>query len=723
MPTDGPARLRAAPHLDLTVVEGRGVVVVGDRRHEVFSGPEYVTAVHAARDGEAVADVDVARALEELRAEGVLVAGLANGPEAAYWARDGLDGGALDRRLNARTIEVVALGGADPAPASEVITEAGVAVVDADADVVLVLVADYLEEALAETNAQALRTGRPWMLAAPDRAEAWIGPVFTPDRGPCWECLAQRLRLHREIDHYLFHEASRTTPVARHQGVLPSTRRAAAGVLVTQLVRWLALGSSSGADRVLTLDTRTWVSTPHTVVWRPQCPACGVPDASHDAAARPPALVAPGEAPTLAGLRTVAPDDTVERYAHHISPVSGLIPFVAPAGSLRPPFYAFLSGDPGPVVHGAPGWVPGRTTPPGGKGTTESQARASAVCEALERYCGEFTGEEPRRVASLQELGEQAIHPNDCMGFSATQYAGREETNATAESFRTLVPEPFDAAAPIAWSPLWSLTSARERLLPTAYCYYRTPLPGRDVCIADSNGNAAGNTIDEAILQGLLELVERDHAALWWYNRARRPGLDLDAFDDPWLAELRRRFADEGRRFWALDLTADLGIPVVVAAADGPDGAGEVAMGLGAHLDLGAALVRAATELVQLQPVPSGGLGHGRAEVDVSEGSWLRPDPDAPPRAPADSALEPTGDVRGDLDACLGRVQGRGFEVLVLDQTRPDVGLPVVKVVAPGLRHFWPRYAAGRLYDEPVALGWIDAPLMEEELVPVAPIA
>ncbi len=107
----------------------------------------------------------------------------------------------------------------------------------------------------------------------------------------------------------------------------------------------------------------------------------------------------------------------------------------------------------------------------------------------------------------------------------------------------------------------------------------------------------------------------------------------------------------------------------------------------------------------------------------MSEGSWLRPDPDAPPRAPADSALAPTGDVRGDLDACLGRVQDRGFEVLVLDQTRPDVGLPVVKVVAPGLRHFWPRYAAGRLYDEPVALGWIDAPLLEEELVPVAPIA
>jgi ribosomal protein S12 methylthiotransferase accessory factor len=58
--------------------------------------------------------------------------------------------------------------------------------------------------------------------------------------------------------------------------------------------------------------------------------------------------------------------------------------------------------------------------------------------------------------------------------------------------------------------------------------------------------------------------------------------------------------------------------------------------------------------------------------------------------------------------------------MLVLDQTRADIGLPVVKVIVPGLRHFWARYAPGRLYDVPVRLGWLDRPLREDELNPIA---
>jgi hypothetical protein len=52
----------------------------------------------------------------------------------------------------------------------------------------------------------------------------------------------------------------------------------------------------------------------------------------------------------------------------------------------------------------------------------------------------------------------------------------------------------------------------------------------------------------------------------------------------------------------------------------------------------------------------------------------------------------------------------------VLDQTRPDTGLHVVKVFVPGLRHFWPRLAPGRLYDVPVGMGWLAKPLTEDQL-------
>ena len=60
-----------------------------------------------------------------------------------------------------------------------------------------------------------------------------------------------------------------------------------------------------------------------------------------------------------------------------------------------------------------------------------------------------------------------------------------------------------------------------------------------------------------------------------------------------------------------------------------------------------------------------------------------------------------------------------GSELLVLDQTRPEIDLPVVKVIVPGLRHFWARFAPGRLYDVPVKLGWLARPRAEEELNPI----
>lgn len=59
------------------------------------------------------------------------------------------------------------------------------------------------------------------------------------------------------------------------------------------------------------------------------------------------------------------------------------------------------------------------------------------------------------------------------------------------------------------------------------------------------------------------------------------------------------------------------------------------------------------------------------------------------------------------------------MEVLVLDQTRPDVGMPVVKVIVPGLRHFWARFGLGRLYDVPVQMSWLPRALREEELNPI----
>jgi len=76
-------------------------------------------------------------------------------------------------------------------------------------------------------------------------------------------------------------------------------------------------------------------------------------------------------------------------------------------------------------------------------------------------------------------------------------------------------------------------------------------------------------------------------------------------------------------------------------------------------------------------------------------------------------------DLKEDVLYCQSLVERHGMEMLVLDLTRPDVGLPVVKVVVPGLRPLWARLAPGRLYDVPVQQGYLPQPLPEAQLNPI----
>jgi len=78
-----------------------------------------------------------------------------------------------------------------------------------------------------------------------------------------------------------------------------------------------------------------------------------------------------------------------------------------------------------------------------------------------------------------------------------------------------------------------------------------------------------------------------------------------------------------------------------------------------------------------------------------------------------------TLDGRANVERAIELVEGAGMNMHVLNCTRPDVGLPVAKVMVPGMRHFWPRFAPGRLYDVPVTLGWLDRPPSEADLNPL----
>jgi ribosomal protein S12 methylthiotransferase accessory factor YcaO len=139
----------------------------------------------------------------------------------------------------------------------------------------------------------------------------------------------------------------------------------------------------------------------------------------------------------------------------------------------------------------------------------------------------------------------------------------------------------------------------------------------------------------------------------------------------------------------------------------------------------------ALTELNQMMPAvmettedgrincPDPDLADWWRHASVATQPYLLPDPAERPRKPGDYNYAPCQDLAEDVAAIQRSMESLGMEVLVLDQTRPDIGLPVVKVIVPGMRHFWARLGPGRLFDVPVGLGRQAKPTPYEELNPI----
>ena len=435
------------------------------------------------------------------------------------------------------------------------------------------------------------------------------------------------------------------------------------------------------------------------------------------------------------GARTVAPEVTLAKYRHLVSPISGVVTWLSRTTDETDSWlHVYWAGtNLGMRNRRLSSLRRSLRSKSAGKGSTSGQSRVSALCEAVERYSGALHGDEIRIRKRLSEFAteEGAIHPNDVQLFSDHQLANAETINAEGHPYN-VVPARFDPDIELDWTPVWSLTEERHRCLPTSMLYSMQPEErARGELVADSNGCAAGNTLEEAILQGFYELVERDAFAIWWYNKLRVPGVDLSGFDDEYLASAYDYYAGHARDLWMLDVTSDIGIPVFVALSrklEGPTE--EIIYGAGAHADPRIAALRALCELNQclswLLPHPD--RRGGRPIIDdplvrwwwktarLADCSWLRPAEAVPPYTESEYPLTESADTREDVERCIAAVAARGMEFLVLDQTRPDIGMPVARVIVPGMRHFWPRFAPGRLFDVPVTMGHRRSPLAEADL-------
>ena len=648
---------------------------------------------------------------------------------AAYWASLGLPPETAEKNLQNYPVRIQSFdvqGGKELAAA---LSELGVRIAKRSAALTIALVGDYLDARLAELNRKNLSDRTPWVVVQPSGIFPLVGPVLRPGKGACWVCLAARMVRNREIKGMLDRKGARqvaASPLARQP-----VGQSGIALAAVEIAKAIATEFRTDlSDHILSLDLLGSTIVRHYVPARPQCPACGRKELRDPSRAAAPLKLAAGGklVMTSGGYRTVSSGATVARFRKHVSLLTGVVSRLERIDADLPMntnyFATHNFSAPAMSVNELRAGLSGGSF---GKGSTAEQGEASALMEAIERYSGIFQGDEIRTTRRFADFAAgEAIHPNDVLLFSEAQYRRHQERSDDDEV--TPTPAPFDPSAQIEWSPVWSLRHQRFKYLPSSllYFFYRG---GGYQHHADSNGCAAGNTLEEAIVQGFLELVERDAYAIWWYNRLQRPQVDLGQFADSYIHDLEHQLAETGRRLWVLDITSDLGIPAFVTIAHWmKDGQEFIDFGSGAHFDARIAVLRAMTELNQFLSI---GLMGARAQVPSREGSSesafrLQEHPYLTPSGTSAMRPEPGAkfgrlEAGKQVSACVEIAKRAGLDFLVLDQTRPDIEVPVVRVIVPGLRHFYRRFAPGRLYDVPIKLGWREHPLSEHELNPLHP--
>jgi ribosomal protein S12 methylthiotransferase accessory factor len=363
-------------------------------------------------------------------------------------------------------------------------------------------------------------------------------------------------------------------------------------------------------------------------------------------------------------------------------------------------------------------------------------AEAAAIGEALERYSGSYVPKERVVVAAAEDLGG-AVDPGRFALFSDDQYS--------RGGFPFL---PFRRDTVVGWVEGFSIPDGRRAFLPAQLVYMPWQRRvSREIRIghATSSGFACAATLEEAILVGLLELVERDAFMLVWHDRLSLPLLDWSG--DEAIARIDERyFAPSRLRYSAVDLSVFFGVPAVLGVVHGPRAAlGALGVGAACAPRVEIAWRKALSEAFSVQRwvrdralEEPDRLGRPTATIATFDDHTLyyADEPHAERAAFLDASaerrelrsVEPLEgeDVLAQIEAVCRRLADHGVSAYAVDVTSPDVasaGLHVVHVIAPELCQLdvveGARFLGGRrLYHAAFEAGLVAQPLEPGDLNP-----
>lgn len=602
------------------------------------------------------------------------------------------------------------------------LAEAGVTVaaaVSSRVDVVILSLAS--SECIVRTVAEQVVHGEtPVVVYACAGASVYVA-VLRPPRTACPLCVVRRIRACRPDP------AMGSLPLDVLLGASSDdthwpSNAAAAGLIAHQTLRVIANPGLAESDlaELIELNFDTCQNVRHPLLHTPLCPVCS------ERVSHPPTMIMLQDRPA------VCLEESWQKMQRAVDPLTGIV------AGIR----LIVPGDADSTVDCATAWAQGGTdttwfspvrssTIGGATKHDPLHAQVCALGEILERYS---TGiYDPTRFlrASLSELGATAVDPRMLPLGSAQEY---EMMNGKLF--------PYYPDLVIDWVEGVELRTGEQRYLPACavYCPYRVPCKSEKLLNTVSTGAAAGSTPAQAVRGGLLEVIERDSVAVFWYNRLTVPTLDWQSLPPSPARTVLERMRSRGIELLVKDITTDIRIPAVVVLGRIQTPERPVVLcGFRADVDPYACLLSAAEELEHVFCMywRFAQLG-GALDVTVEPKTiWdfatyychasripvLDFMYDGPIRPVSSPTVEPLSDVAA-VDRILHRLSLSGYHPVAVDITPVDVAecsVSVVRTVVPGLLpiSFNPKFrhlGGRRAYEAPVRMGLQDTELAEHEL-------
>jgi len=330
-----------------------------------------------------------------------------------------------------------------------------------------------------------------------------------------------------------------------------------------------------------------------------------------------------------------------------------------------------------------------------GKGATPQQAEASAVMELAERF-SLFSFKKNQAnfiIEKYRNLKDRAI-PFQMIAQSV--HDDKEDLHVAEKIFESLT---------LKWTWATNLTLGKEVLIPFDWFF----------TINEFNGSSAGNCVEEAVCQGICEIVERHTSSIISYNKVKMPAINPDSATDPLVMEMIKKYKKAGIKLYINDFTLHMGLPSVGILAYDPSTfpeKSEIVWTAGTTPDPQKALNRALTEVAQL----AGDFNTSASYVasglpkftNIEDAEFIMN-----PEKRVDITTLPNlsdDNIKVEIQRCISALAERGMDVIVINMTHPSLEIPAFYTIIPGA-HFRERSQA-------TSVGMFSAKLITENSRP-----